>query len=99
MILDYLKILRLDYLTLDRPLTSLSGGERQRLYILSLLNKRIKNTLIVFENLSGGLSELELNPISELLHKLCESSNTIVIIDQNMYFKDVSHNHIDFDEL
>lgn len=90
-IFDYLVTLKLDYLSLDRPLTSLSGGERQRLYLLSLLDTKIENTLIIFENLSSGLSPHELGPLSMLLHQLCGSHNTVVVIDQNDYFRSCAH--------
>jgi len=39
---EYLKILKLDYLSLDRSLISLSGGERQRLQLLTLLDQKLK---------------------------------------------------------
>ncbi len=93
-IFDYLTTLKLDYLSLDRPLTSLSGGERQRLYLLSLLDTKIENSLIIFENLSSGLSPIELGPLSMLLHQLCGSGNTVVVIDQNDYFESCAHNVI-----
>ncbi len=89
-IVDYLKTLKLDYLSLDRKLASLSGGERQRLYLLTLLDKKIENSLIIFENLSGGLSLRELVPLSLLLHQLCGNQNTVVVIDQNPYFLEVA---------
>lgn len=94
-IYDYLVTLKLDYLSLDRPLTSLSGGERQRLYLLSLLDTKIENSLIIFENLSSGLSPYELGPLSMLLHQLCGSDNTVVVIDQNDYFKSCAHYHVE----
>ena len=90
-IFDYMQILKLDYLSLDRSLTSLSGGERQRLYLLTLLNSKIENGLIIFENLSSGLSIHELGPLSTLLHQLCGNQNTVVVIDQNPYFEKIAH--------
>lgn len=83
---EYFKILKLDYLSLDRTLVSLSGGERQRLQLLSLLDKKVENTLIVFENLTSGLSHHEFAPLAELLHQLAGSQNTLVVIDQNPLF-------------
>ena len=64
---DYLKILNLDYLSLDRPLNSLSGGEKQRIYLLSKLLKNIQNSLLIFENISFGLSEKELKKLGIFL--------------------------------
>jgi len=93
---DYFKILKLDYLSLDRSLISLSGGERQRLQLLSLLDKKVENTLVVFENLTSGLSLHELVPLAELLQQLAGSGNTLVIIDQNPIFKKIAQHQIQF---
>lgn len=93
---EYFKLLKLDYLSLDRTLISLSGGERQRLQLLSLLDKKLKNTFIVFENLASGLSHHELIPLAQLLHQLSGSGNTVVIIDQNPFFEKVAHHQLEF---
>jgi excinuclease ABC subunit A len=84
---DYLKILNLDYLSLDRALNSLSGGEKQRIFLLSKLLKSIQNSLIIFENISFGLSERELNLLGTFLTDLVQMNNTIVIIDSSTCFK------------
>ncbi|HLT22681.1 MAG TPA: hypothetical protein VKZ84_04530 [Bacteriovoracaceae bacterium] len=78
---DYLKLLNLDYLSLDRPLNSLSGGERQRIYLLNRLLKNITDTLIIFENISFGLSDRELAHLGTFLNDLSDFDNTILIID------------------
>ena len=44
-IYDYLKLLKIDYLSLGRELNSLSGGERQRLKLFSVIQKRIENSI------------------------------------------------------
>lgn len=93
---QYFKLLNLDYLSLDRSLTSLSGGERHRLQLLSLLDKKIEKTLIIFENLTSGLSRHELLPLAQLLHQLAGTGNTLVIIDQNNFFEKIAEHHIKF---
>ena len=93
---EYFKILKLDYLSLDRTLISLSGGERQRLQLLSLLDKKTVNTLFIFENLTSGLSHHEFAPLSELLHQLSGSGNTVVVIDQNSFFDLIADHQIKF---
>lgn len=93
---EYFKILKLDYLSLDRTLTSLSGGERQRLQLLSLLDKKVENSFIVFENLTSGLSHHEFAPLAELLHQLSGSQNTLVVIDQNPFFDLIASHKIIF---
>ena len=93
---EYFQILKLDYLSLERTLTSLSGGERQRLQLLSLLDKKVEDTFIVFENLTSGLSHHELPALAELLQQLAGSRNTVVVIDQNPFFSHVGDHQIEF---
>jgi excinuclease ABC subunit A len=93
---DYLKILNLDYLSLDRGLNSLSGGEKQRVYLLSKLMKSIQNSLLIFENLSFGLSERELKMLGTFLHDLIQLNNTVVIIDSSQYFKYLANYQLQF---
>lgn len=84
---EYLKILNLDYLSLDRALNSLSGGEKQRIFLLSKLLKNIQNSLLIFENISFGLSEKELKLLGTFLEDLVQLKNTIVIIDASNCFR------------
>lgn len=93
---EYFKILKLDYLSLDRTLLSLSGGERQRLQLLSLIDKKVENTLIIFENLTSGLSYHEFEPLAELLQQLAGSHNTLVVVDQNLFFDRIASHQIRF---
>jgi len=94
---EYLKILKLDYLNLDRTLISLSGGERQRLQLLSLLDQKTQNSLIIFENLTSGLSYHEFEPLAQLLAQLAGNSNTLVVIDQNPFFESIAHREVLFE--
>jgi excinuclease ABC subunit A len=94
---EYLKILNLDYLSLDRALNSLSGGEKQRIFLLSKLLKNIQNSLLVFENISFGLSEKELKLLGTFLEDLVQMKNTIVIIDASSCFKYLASWQLQFD--
>ena len=93
---EYLKILNLDYLSLDRALNSLSGGEKQRIYLLSKLLKRIENSLIIFENISFGLSERELKMLGTFLKDLIPMNNTVVVIDASTCFQHLATHKIEF---
>lgn len=93
---EYLKILNLDYLSLDRPLNSLSGGEKQRLYLLSKLLKNIESSLVIFENLSFGLSEKELIRIGQFLKDLSLRGNTLVVIDSDPIFSKFADSELIF---
>jgi excinuclease ABC subunit A len=94
---EYLKILNLEYLSLDRQINSLSGGEKQRIYLLSKLQKSLTDSVIFFENISFGLSKLELINLCEFLQKLSMKNNTIVIIDQDQNFVNIAGHTIEFD--
>jgi excinuclease UvrABC ATPase subunit len=63
---------------------------------LSLLDKKIQGVLIIFENLTSGLSQYEYPPLAELLHQLSGTGNTVVVIDQNTFFAKISHHQIEF---
>lgn len=93
---EYLKILNLDYLSLDRTLTSLSGGEKQRIYLLSKLLKNIQHSLIIFENISFGLSEREVQSLGIFLQDLVQLKNTIVVIDSSQYFSNLASWKLEF---
>lgn len=94
---EYLKILNLDYLSLDRALNSLSGGEKQRIFLLSKLLKNIHHSLLIFENISFGLSEKELKLLGMFLEDLVQLKNTIVIIDASSCFRHLAHWQLQFD--
>lgn len=93
---EYLKILNLDYLSLDRSLNSLSGGEKQRIFLLSKLLKRVENSLLIFENISFGLSERELFQLGTFLKDMIQFQNTIIVIDSNPCFQHLATWHLDF---
>ncbi|MAZ48762.1 MAG: hypothetical protein CME65_09370 [Halobacteriovoraceae bacterium] len=95
-IFEHMKLLNLDYLSLDRKITSLSGGEKQRIYLLNRLQKKINNSIIFFENISFGLSIVELEKLCLFLQDLTKSGNTIVVIDQNPIFEKIANNKINF---
>lgn len=93
---EYMKLLNLGYLSLSRTMMSLSGGERQRLYLLSKMSTKMENELLIFENLSFGLSARELSGVGSLLLQLVENGNTVVLIDQNPLFCDYAHYQVSF---
>lgn len=97
-IYEYIKILNLDYLALNRGINSLSGGEKQRIYLLNKLQKDISNSILFFENISFGLSAIELAKVGEFLQNLSAKNNTIIIIDQDEFFKNVASNTLNFSD-
>jgi excinuclease ABC subunit A len=98
-ILEYFKKLKLDYLSLNRKLTSLSGGEKQRIYLLSKLIQKSNNRLILIENLSFGLSKYELYDVLLFLKELTELGQTIIVIDRSVeIFSELSDWSLNFED-
>ncbi len=93
---EYLKILNIDYLSLDRQVNSLSGGEKQRIYLLAKLLRSIENTMIIFENLSFGLSEQDLVRMGKFLQDLLPLHNSIVVIDPHPFFREIAGKELEF---
>lgn len=93
---EYLKILNIEYLSLERPLNTLSGGEKQRLYLLSKLLKKMSGNLLIFENLSFGLSPREIVRVAEFLRDIAALDNTILIIDSDPLFAKLAHSELLF---
>jgi len=87
-IVEYLKLLNLGYLTLDRTLPSLSGGERLRVKFLNTLQKDLENSLLIFTDISYGLSIKELVRIRDLMIGLSSKGNTLIVIDNHPIFSD-----------
>jgi excinuclease ABC subunit A len=92
-IIDMMKVLNLDYLSLDRSISSLSGGEKQRIYLMSKLLSQSEATLFVLENVSFGLSNADLERMMQFLIGLGKYGHTIVVIDQNRLLQNCA-NHV-----
>ncbi len=75
----------LDYIKLGQSATTLSGGEAQRVKLASELNKRSTGkTLYLLDEPSVGLHWHDLSKLVEILNKLVDTGNTVVIIEHNM---------------
>ena len=86
----------LDYIKLGQSATTLSGGEAQRVKLASELNKRSTGkTLYLLDEPSVGLHWHDLSKLVEILSRLVDSGNTVVIIEHNMDIIKVSDHVID----
>ena len=75
----------LGYVKLGQPSTQLSGGEAQRIKLATELSKRSTgNTIYILDEPTTGLHFADVEKLVEILHKLKESGNTIVIIEHNL---------------
>ncbi|EKE04409.1 MAG: hypothetical protein ACD_20C00083G0001 [uncultured bacterium] len=75
----------LDYIKLGQSSTTLSGGEAQRVKLASELNKRSTGkTLYLLDEPSVGLHWADLEKLLEILNRLVDSGNTVLVIEHNL---------------
>lgn len=87
--LETLAAVGLDYLTLGQSATTLSGGEAQRLKLSLELSKRQQgNTLYILDEPTTGLHWVDIQHLMDLLFKLRDAGNTLIVIEHNL---DVIH--------
>lgn len=80
-----LEAVGLGYLTLGQFATTLSGGEAQRLKLAKELSKKSTgNTFYILDEPTTGLHFEDIRLLMEILNKLVEQGNTVLIIEHNM---------------
>lgn len=86
----------LGYITLGQQATTLSGGEAQRVKLSTELSKRdTGNTLYILDEPTTGLHFEDIRILLEVLNKLVESGNTVLVIEHNMDIIKVADHIID----
>jgi len=98
-ILKRLKTLQevgLGYLTLGQSSTTISGGEAQRVKLATELSKRdTGQTLYILDEPTTGLHFEDIRVLLEVLNKLADRGNTVVVIEHNMEVIKVADHLID----
>jgi excinuclease ABC A subunit len=73
----------LDYLGLGQPLSTLSGGECQRIKLASELHK--KGGIYIMDEPTTGLHMSDIGHLMEVIDRLVDTGNTVVVIEHNLH--------------
>ena len=83
--IETLKEVGLGYIKLGQPSTTLSGGEAQRIKLATELSKRSTGkTIYILDEPTTGLHFADVHKLVDILGKLKEGGNTIVVIEHNL---------------
>jgi excinuclease ABC A subunit len=73
----------LEYLSLDRATDTLSGGESQRVKMVKHLNGSLVDVMYIFDEPSIGLHPRDVHRLNELLEKLRDKGNTVIVVEHD----------------
>ena len=83
--LETLKSVGLDYIKIGQSATTLSGGEAQRIKLSKELSKRSTGkTIYILDEPTTGLHSHDVKNLLDVLHKLVDKKNTIIVIEHNL---------------
>ena len=73
----------LDYLSLNRETDTLSGGESQRIKMVKHLSSSLVDVMYIFDEPSVGLHPRDVHRLNELLQKLRDKGNTVIVVEHD----------------
>ncbi|MHB8626591.1 MAG: ATP-binding cassette domain-containing protein [Aggregatilineales bacterium] len=81
--LQHLIDIGLEYLSLNRETDTLSGGESQRIKMVKHLGSSLVDVMYVFDEPSIGLHPRDIHRLNELLQKLRDKGNTVIVVEHD----------------
>lgn len=95
-LVNHFKNLSLSHLQLSRSTNTLSGGELQRLKFIKYLSEETHDSIIVLDEPSSGLSQLDLTYLLKEIINIKERNNTVLVIDHSDYLIQNSDYNLSF---
>ncbi|QPC82734.1 excinuclease ABC subunit UvrA [Phototrophicus methaneseepsis] len=81
--LQHLVDIGLEYLSLNRETDTLSGGESQRVKIVKHLSSSLSDVMYIFDEPSVGLHPRDVHRLNDLLQKLRDKGNTVIVVEHD----------------
>jgi excinuclease UvrABC ATPase subunit len=85
----------LDYVSLNRETSTLSGGESQRVKMVKHLTSSLINVTYIFDEPSIGLHPRDVHRLNELLVKLRDKDNTVIVVEHDPDVIKIADNIVD----